>query len=83
LGLFKGEALDVLRGGLVGSAGLVDVGGEDVEGEAYLDEEVAAARGGGGEDEAGGGHRHYTKRSCGFLRCVQSVLTSVEITGLL
>jgi hypothetical protein len=56
LGLFEGEALDVGGGGFVGAERLVDVGGEDVEGEAGLGEEVSAAGRGGGEDEAGWGH---------------------------
>ena len=52
LRLFEGQALDVGGGGLVGAAGLVDVGGEDVEAEAGLGEQVAAAGGGGGEDNS-------------------------------
>jgi hypothetical protein len=51
LRFFEGEALDVGGGGFVGVEGLVDVGGEDVEAQAGLGEEVAAAGRGGGEDE--------------------------------
>jgi hypothetical protein len=43
LGFFEGEALDVGGGGFVGSEGLVDVRGEDVEAQAGLGEEVSAA----------------------------------------
>ncbi len=43
LGFFEGEALDVGRGRLVGAARFVDVGGEDVEAQVGLEEEIAAA----------------------------------------
>ena len=41
--LFEGEALDVGGGCLVGVKGFVDVGGEDVEAQAGLGEEIATA----------------------------------------
>jgi len=44
LGLFDGEALNVFCGGLAGLKALVEVGGLDGEGEAYLFEKLAAAR---------------------------------------
>ena len=50
LGLFEGEALHIVYGGFAGVEGFVDVGGEDVEAQASLGEEVAAAGRGGGED---------------------------------
>ena len=43
LGLFEGQALDVGGGGFVGAVGFVDVGGEYVEAQAGLGEEVTAA----------------------------------------
>ena len=59
-GLLEGETLDVFGGRFVGAERLVDVGGQDVETEAGLEEEVAATGGGGGEDEGhwglGGGY---------------------------
>jgi len=43
LRFLEGEALDIGGGGFVGVKGFVDVGGEDVEAQAGLGEEIAAA----------------------------------------